>query len=163
TPWGPRGPVTLALSDEAHGGSHSLSVSGRTANWNGPSTSVTDMFRAGSQYQVTGWVKLPAGTEGTKGIPFTPLRTSTAGSSTRWGWMGGSVDRTAATWVQIGGTYAFPAGQSDAQLYVEAPDTVPFLLDDVKITGQAATPPATVVSKVDFEDGTTGAWTQSGG
>src|SRR6185369_12796987 len=28
TPWEARGPVTLALSEEAHGGSHSLSVTG---------------------------------------------------------------------------------------------------------------------------------------
>ena len=40
-PWGQRGPVTLALADEAHGGAHSLSVTGRTANWNGPATSVS--------------------------------------------------------------------------------------------------------------------------
>ena len=64
----------------------------------------------------------------------------------------------------IGGSYTLPAGQSDATLYVEAEGaTTPFLLDDVTVTGPPATPPVTTVSKVDFEDGTTGAWTQSGG
>jgi endo-1,4-beta-xylanase len=164
TPWEARGPVTLALSDEAHNGSHSLSVTGRTANWNGPATSATELFRAGSTYSVTGWVKLPAGTEGSTGIHVSVQRTAADGGSTNYDWIGGSVATTAGTWVQIGGSYTFPAGQSEATLYVEAEGaTTPFLLDDVTVTGPPTTPPATVVSKVDFEDGTTGAWTQSGG
>jgi endo-1,4-beta-xylanase len=161
-PWGARGPVTLALSDEAHGGSHSLSVTGRTGNWNGPAITATDMFRGGSTYDVTAWVKLPAGTEGSAGMHFTVERTAD-GSSNSYDWIGGSVTTTAGTWVQIGGSYTFPAGQSAATLYVEAEGTVSFLVDDVTIKGPPTTPAATVVSKVDFEDGTTGAWTQSGG
>lgn len=163
-PWGPRGAVTLALADEAHGGSHSLSVTGRTANWNGPATAATEMFRAGSTYNVTGWVKLPAGTEGSTGIHFSVQRVSDDGASTNYDWIGSNVATTAGSWVQIGGSYTFPAGQSEATLYVEAEgETTPFLLDDVVVTGPPATAPATVISKVDFEDGTTGAWTQSGG
>ncbi|MFC7482027.1 carbohydrate binding domain-containing protein [Luedemannella flava] len=123
TPWGARGPVTLALADEAHGGSHSLSVTGRTDNWNGPATNATDMFRAGGTYNVTGWVKLPAGTEGSAGVHFTVQRTPADGSSNSYDWIGGSVATTAGTWVQIGGSYTFPAGVSDASLYVEAEGT----------------------------------------
>ncbi|MFG2044906.1 endo-1,4-beta-xylanase [Dactylosporangium sp. NPDC048998] len=164
TPWGTRGPVTLALSDEAHGGSHSLSVTGRTANWNGPATSATDLFRAGATYSVTGWVKLPAGTSGSTGIHFSVQRTPADGSGDSYDWIGDSTPTTASTWVKIGGSYTFPAGQSAATLYVEAEGaTTAFLLDDVSVTGGPTTPPATVVSKVDFEDGTTGTWTQSGG
>jgi hypothetical protein len=160
-PWGARGPVTLALSDEAHGGSHSLSVTGRTANFNGTQTSVTNLFRAGTAYSVTGWAKLPAGTIGSTGIHFTVQRTPADGSATGFDWVGASNPTTADTWVRIGGSYTLPAGQSDATLYVEAEAaTTPFLLDDVTVTGPAT---ATTVSKVDFEDGTTGAWTQSGG
>ena len=163
-PWGARGAVTLELSDEAHGGSHSLAITGRTANWNGPATDATDMFRAGSTYEVTGWVKLPAGTEGSTGIHFSVQRVSDDGASTNYDWIGSNVTTTAGTWVQIGGSYTFPAGQREATLYVEAEgETTPFLLDDVTVTGPPATAPATVISKVDFEDGTTGAWTQSGG
>src|SRR5262249_59765252 len=36
-------------------------------------------------------------------------------------------------------------------------------LDDVTITGPPATPTTDTVSSVNFEDGTTGNWTQSGG
>ncbi|WP_213455511.1 endo-1,4-beta-xylanase [Rhizomonospora bruguierae] len=162
-PWGARGSVTLALSDEAHGGSHSLSVTGRTANWNGPATSVADLFRAGVTYSVTGWVKLPAGTAGSTGIHFTVQRTA-AGGDDSYDWIGDSATTTADTWVRIGGSYTFPAGQSDATLYVEAEgETTPFLLDDVTVTGPPTTPAQTTISEVDFEDGTTGTWTQSGG
>lgn len=164
SPWTPRGSVTLALSDEAHGGSHSLSVTGRTANWNGPTTIATDLFKAGSTYTVTGWVKLPAGTAGSDGINFTVERTPADGSATAFDRVGGNNPTTAASWVQIGGTYTFPPGMSAANLYVEATGaTTPFLLDDVTVTGPPATPTTDTVSAVDFEDGTTGAWTQSGG
>ncbi|MGW6228426.1 carbohydrate binding domain-containing protein, partial [Cellulosimicrobium cellulans] len=38
-PWTARGPVTVALTDaEAHGGSSSLAVTGRTADWHGVAT-----------------------------------------------------------------------------------------------------------------------------
>ncbi|HWB36170.1 MAG TPA: carbohydrate binding domain-containing protein, partial [Rugosimonospora sp.] len=163
-PWGARGPVTLALADEAHGGAHSLSVTGRTANWNGTAITATDLFHAGATYSVTGWVKLPAGTAGTTGIHFTVERTPADGSATAYDWIGGSITTGADTWVQIGGSYTYPAGQSTATLYVEAEGaTTPFLLDDLVISGPPATPATTTVSAVDFEDGTTGAWTQSGG
>ena len=56
-PWSPRGPVTLALTDaEAHGGARSLSVTGRTGEWNGPATAVTTLFEAGATYDVEAWV-----------------------------------------------------------------------------------------------------------
>jgi len=163
-PWGPRGNVTLALGDEAHAGAHSLSVTGRTENWNGTAINAAPMFKAGVTYSVTGWAKLPAGTAGTTGVHFTLQRTPSDGSGDKFDWIGGSITTSADTWVQIGGTYAFPAGQSAATLYVEAEGaTTPFLLDDIVITGPPAPPQVTTVSAVDFEDGTTGTWTQSGG
>ncbi len=164
TPWGARGPVTLALADEGHGGAHSLSVTGRTANWNGPATSATDLFKAGVTYSATAWVKLPAGTDGSTGIHFAVQRTPADGSSAAYDWIGGSISTGAGSWVQIGGSYTFPAGQSDATLYIEAEGaTTPFLVDDLVVTGPPTAPQVTTVSKVDFEDGTTGAWSQSGG
>ncbi|MBO0871152.1 MAG: endo-1,4-beta-xylanase, partial [Micromonosporaceae bacterium] len=164
TPWGARGPVSLALSGEWHGGLHSLAVTGRTANWNGVATNANDLFKAGSTYTVTGWVKLPAGTAGSTGIHFTVQRTPADGSGDSFDWIGGSNPTTADSWVQIGGSYTFPAGQSAATLYVEAESaTLPFLLDDVTVSGPPPTSGVTTVSAVDFENGTTGTWTQSGG
>src|SRR5688572_26720691 len=43
-PWGPRGGVTLAITAEGHDSANSLSVTGRTANWNGVATSATALF-----------------------------------------------------------------------------------------------------------------------
>ena len=47
-PWGPRGGTTLAITAESgHDSANSLSVTNRTANWNGTQTSVTDLFDGG--------------------------------------------------------------------------------------------------------------------
>ncbi|HEY7225903.1 MAG TPA: endo-1,4-beta-xylanase [Micromonosporaceae bacterium] len=167
-PWGPRGDVTLAIVDEAHGGSHSLSVTGRTANWNGTAIDAMSRLSAGVTYSITGWAKLPTGTPGTTGIHFTvqhrPAGAPSDGSGDQYDWVGGSITTSADSWVQIGGDYTFPADQSAATLYVEAEGaTTPFLLDDILITGPPSAPPVTTVSAVNFEDGTTGTWTQSGG
>ncbi|MGC5054218.1 endo-1,4-beta-xylanase [Micromonospora sp. DT48] len=159
-PWGPRGDVTLAITDEGHESDSSLSVTGRTANWQGPATSATALFRPGTQYSVTAWVKLPVGTEGTAGVHFTVEATPADGGDNTYTWIGGDVPTTADSWVQIGGTYTLPAGLSAATLYVEAADDTPFLLDDVLITapdgGPGGPAPGTVVIDTDFEDGLDG-------
>ncbi len=159
TPWGPRGPVTLELAADGHESATSLAVTGRTANWNGVATDATALFQAGETYSVTAFVKLPAGTAGSSGIHFTVEQTPAGGGDNQYTWIGGSVATTADGWVQIGGSYTFPADLSAASLYVEAEGTTPFLLDDVLITGEAA---VTTISAVDFEDGTTGTWSASG-
>ncbi|WP_125774688.1 endo-1,4-beta-xylanase [Antribacter gilvus] len=166
-PWGPRGGVTLAITDaEAHAGAASLAVTGRTAEWQGVATSSSGLFEPGGSYTVGAWVKLPAGTAGSTGLHFTAEQTPADGSGNTYTWIGGSVTATAGEWVQIGGTYAFPEGLSSATIYIEAApvDGVhpSFLVDDVRITGTAPTPDVTTVTAVDFEDGTTGTWTPSG-
>lgn len=158
-PWGPRGPVSLELTADGHESATSLAVTGRTANWNGAATDAAALFQAGRTYSVTAYVKLPSGTAGSSGIHFTVEQTPAGGGDNQYTWIGGSVATTADGWVQIGGSYTFPADLSAASLYVEAEGTTPFLVDDVLITGEAA---VTTVSAVDFEDGTTGTWTASG-
>lgn len=161
-PWGPRGSVTLAIADEGHESGHSLSVTGRTDNWQGPATSATALFEPGKPYSVTAWAKLPAGTEGSAGVHFTVEATPADGGDNTYTWIGGSVEATADGWVRIGGDYTLPSGLSSATLYVEADGTTPFLIDDVLITGPDGTPGTITVSSVDFEDGTTGTWFASG-
>ncbi|PFG44199.1 endo-1,4-beta-xylanase [Isoptericola jiangsuensis] len=136
-PWGPRGPVTLAITDDARTGDGALSVTGRTGNWNGPATSVAGLFAPGEVYQVEAWVKLPADTPATS-IHFTVQETSAAGDA--YTWVGGDVPVTAADWVKVGGSYTMPDGLTGAQLYLEAAavgSTHPsFLVDDLVVTGQ---------------------------
>ncbi|ANC32733.1 endo-1,4-beta-xylanase [Isoptericola dokdonensis] len=136
-PWGPRGPVTLAVTDDARTGAGALSVTGRTGDWNGPATSVAGLFEPGEVYQVEAWVKLPADTPATS-LHFTVQETSAAGDA--YTWVGGAVDVTADDWVKVGGAYTMPDGLTGAQLYLEAAavdSTHPsFLVDDLVVTGQ---------------------------
>ncbi|MDG4798284.1 endo-1,4-beta-xylanase [Micromonospora sp. WMMD1082] len=166
-PWGPRGDVTLAIADEGHESAKSLSVTGRTANWQGPATSATALFRPGTQYSVTAWAKLPAGTEGTAGVHFTVETTPAGGGDNSYTWIGGNIATTADNWVRIGGDYTLPAGLSAATLYVEAEGDTPFLIDDVLISGPDGGPggpePGTVVIDTDFEDGLDGWGPRDGG
>ncbi|MBX7268776.1 endo-1,4-beta-xylanase [Micromonospora sp. Llam7] len=159
-PWGPRGDVTLAIADEGHESDSSLSVTGRTANWQGPATSATALFQPGTPYTVTAWVKLPAGTEGTAGVHFTVEATPAAGGDNTYTWIGGDVPTSADGWVQIGGDYVLPEGLSSATVYVEAAEDIPFLVDNILITGPdgggGGPEPGTVVIDTDFEDGLDG-------
>ncbi len=155
--------MTLAIAAEGHDSANSLSVTGRTANWQGTATSATSLFEPGTPYSVTAWVKLPAGTPGTAGVHFTVEATPADGSGNTYTWIGGNIPTTADGWVRIGGEYTMPEGLSSATVYVEAEGTTPFLLDDVLVTGPDGTPGTITVSAVDFEDGTTGTWFASGG
>jgi len=164
-PWGPRGGTTVAITAESgHDSANSLSVTNRTANWNGTQTSVTSMFAEGVVYSISAWVKLPAGTTITTGVKFTVQATPSAGGGDTFTQVNNPVNTDANTWVQIAGSYTRPAGLSSLILYVEAADnTAPFLVDDVLITGPSSEPEIITVSSVNFEDGTIGNWTQSGG
>jgi len=163
-PWQARGPVTLAVTDaEAHTGSGALSVTGRTGDWNGPATSVLELFEPGGVYAVEAWVKLPAGTAGTSNVHFTVQETSASGDN--YAWVGSPVATTADGWVQIAGTYTMPEALTAAQLYVEAAPIAgahpSFLVDDVAVTTEADAGPGPepgVVVTTDFEDGTLSGW-----
>jgi len=145
-PWGPRGGVTLTVTGaEAHVGTKALAVTGRTANWQGLSANSAGLLTEGSVYQISAWVKLPAGATETTGINFTAEQTPVSGSNT-YTRIGNAVDTTAAGWVQIGGTYTMPSAMSSVNIYIEAAavgDLQPsFLVDDIVITTESdVTPP----------------------
>lgn len=62
-PWTWQGPVTIALStDEAHGGTNSLFVTGREENWNGPVMNLPELT-VGVRYDFSVWVKLAEGAD----------------------------------------------------------------------------------------------------
>ncbi|MFY1699764.1 endo-1,4-beta-xylanase [Solwaraspora sp. WMMA2101] len=162
-PWSPRGEVTLAIVDEGRDSSSSLSVTDRTADWQGPSTDAAALFTPGVPYAVTAWVKLPAGTEGAAGVHFTVEAAPADGGDNTYTWIGDEAQATADEWVRIGGSYTMPADLSAATVYIEAAGTTPFLVDDIVVTRPDEEPDVVTVSAVDFEDGTTGTWTASGG
>src|SRR5690606_29774132 len=157
-PWQGRGAATIAITDaEGHDSDHSLAVTGRTANWHGVQTDAMALFDHGVTYTISAWVKLPAGTEGSVGINFAVHQPGDP--TNEFPWIGGRVNATADEWVQIGGTYSLPAGQTEATLYIEAADdTSSFLVDDILITAPAPVPDVETVLANDFEDGSVAPW-----
>ncbi|MFY1668985.1 endo-1,4-beta-xylanase [Plantactinospora sp. WMMB334] len=163
-PWGPRGAVTLEITAEGHESANSLSVTGRTANWQGTAIDAAARFEPGTTYVISAWAKLPAGTTGPAGVHFTMEATPAGGGDNTYTWVGDNVPTTAETWVRIGGSYTMPTGLAAATLYVEAEGTTPYLLDDISITTPEGGPePGTVVIDTDFEDGLDGWGPRDGG
>ncbi|AVT37275.1 hypothetical protein C6W10_13290 [Plantactinospora sp. BB1] len=163
-PWGPRGAVTLGITAEGHESANSLSVTGRTANWQGTAIDAAARFEPGATYVISAWAKLPAGTAGSAGVHFTVEASPAGGGDNTYTWVGDNVPTTAENWVRIGGSYTMPAGLAAATLYVEAEGTTPYLLDDISITTPEGGPePGTVVIDTDFEDGLDGWGPRDGG
>ena len=145
-PWGPRGGVTLTVTDaEAHQGSNSLAVTGRTADWQGTQASALALLEPGAAATFSAWVKLPAGTAGSSGIHFTAEATPAAGGSNTYTWIGSPVNATADGWVQVGGSYPVPTDASNVNVYLEAApiDGVhpSFLVDEITITSDGGVVP----------------------
>src|SRR5947208_13793184 len=56
--WVPRGTAILTNNTEAaHGGSHSLKTTGRTAAFHGPSLNLANTLSTGNVYQITAWLR----------------------------------------------------------------------------------------------------------
>ena len=161
-PWQARGTTLTVVDTDAHGGTQSLAVTGRSADWHGVQTDIASHVLAGQTVTVSGWIKLlDAGSTTAK---FT-VNAEPAGSYTQVS-EPVAVDDTA--WVEMAGTYTVPADQSQLILYVEAAEpTADFLVDDLVVTVSGeGTPPGggvVTVSGVDFDDETLGDWSQSGG
>jgi endo-1,4-beta-xylanase len=114
------------------------SVTGRTDTWHGLGASVTDVFQAGRTYQISAWVKLPAGETGPADVRISVQRDN-AGSSS-YDTVATATGVTADAWVQVQGSYVMAAAES-ALLYVEtASGTSSFLVDDIVVTGSTAPP-----------------------
>ncbi|MBX6721771.1 MAG: endo-1,4-beta-xylanase, partial [Dactylosporangium sp.] len=154
-PWQGRGAASIAITDaEGHESDHSLAVTGRQDNWHGVQTDAIALFDQGVTYTISAWVKLPAGTAGSVGINFAVHQPGAPDNE--FPWVGSRVNVTADEWVQIGGTYSLPAGQTQATLYIEAADTSDFLVDDILITAPRSGPQPGIVHSTSFEDGLDG-------
>ena len=64
---------------EAHGGTHSLLVTGRVANYDGPQINVSNKMYNGSQYNISAWVMLVP-TDGSKHVINMSLQTTLDGN-----------------------------------------------------------------------------------
>jgi endo-1,4-beta-xylanase len=158
--WFGRGTAAVAASTAtAHGGTHSLLTTGRTATWNGPGHDMTGILLTGATYTISIQVQMAAGTAATP-IHLTVQRTPN-GASTVFERVA-SATVAAGAWTQLLGDYSFTADSTGIQLYVESDDaSASFFIDDVTVTETAPPPggpPDEAGVTSDFESGTTQGW-----
>lgn len=130
---------TLALSDDAASGAHSLKVSGRTNTQSGPFASVTGALEAGATYRLGGKLKYTEG-EPTQQFNFTFCPSN----------FNGCIDNgqsyTRGEWGTFSKEFTAQAGHASADwLFVETPwgssALQDFQIDDVSLIKIADAPP----------------------
>ncbi len=138
----------------AHTGTHSLLTTGRIANWDGPSISVSNKMYNGSVYNVSGWVLLtPA--DGSSHVINVSLQTTLSGNTSYpsvTGYPGVTVAADGA-WHQVSVTGYNMASAYDpgaATLYFQTVpasgnDLVSFYIDDFQLT---YVPPPTIQADI---------------
>jgi endo-1,4-beta-xylanase len=135
--WSSRaGSVLGNTTADAHGGTHSLLTTNRTAAFDGPQISVSNKMYNGSQYSVSVWVKLgPSATQ--NDTVRLSLQTTLAGT-TSFHTVVNNTPVALGSWVQLtipqySMAFAYDPGQ--AFLYVETNSgTQDFYIDDFQLT-----------------------------
>ena len=153
------GAGTLSVID--FDGGKVLQVADRDQDYVGVQTAAGALaaLTPGETYTFTMRARLADGVAGTAGVRFVMKPAYT--------WIGNTT-MSAGAWTTVSGTYTVPAGTdaSTLQVYLGTggePGTYSYLVDDLEITGPPGADDPVVVSALDFEDDTTGTWTQSGG
>jgi endo-1,4-beta-xylanase len=139
---------------EAHSGSHSLLVTGRIGNFDGPQISVANKMYVGSQYSISVWVRLMP-TDGSIHTINMSLQTTLAGTTSFPGVNGfpGTQIPADGNWHQISVpqyTMASPYDPGQAFLYLQTfpasgSDLVSFYIDDFQLT---YLPPPTIQTDI---------------
>jgi endo-1,4-beta-xylanase len=135
--WSSRAGSALAnTASDAHSGSHSLLVTGRTAAYDGPQISVANKMYNGSQYAISVWVKL--GPSATQADTLRVSLETHLGGTPSYHTVIGNKTVALGQWVlfQIR-TYsmAFAYDPGQAWIYVESNSgTQDFLIDDFNLT-----------------------------
>lgn len=138
----------------AHSGTHSLLTTGRIANYDGPQISVSNKMYVGSEYNISGWIKLVP-TDGSTHIINMSLQTTIDGNTSYpsiTGYPGVSVPAD-GNWHQIsvsGYNMSSSYDQGQASLYFQTVpasgnDLVSFYLDDFQLT---YVPPPTIQANI---------------
>jgi endo-1,4-beta-xylanase len=136
--WVSRGggaPVVLTPTmNDAHAGNWSLLVTGRTANFNGPTHDITGKMCNGSQYWLEAWVKMAPGQPTTTmnmSLQYKDLAGSTHFPSVV------SATVTSGAWVRLKAKpYTFSGAYTNLQIYIQTNNnpTASFYVDDVSLT-----------------------------
>ncbi|MGC4784678.1 family 43 glycosylhydrolase [Micromonospora zamorensis] len=129
TGWGVNGSGTLSTNTSVvHGGSGSLSITGRTSAWNGPSQDVTSKLTNGKTYTTSVWVRAQSGTPSAKATIAL-----TANGTTNYLQLTPTADVNVNGWTQLTGTatVSWSGTLTGATFYVEtAAGTDSLLVDD---------------------------------
>ncbi|MBQ1039025.1 family 43 glycosylhydrolase [Micromonospora sp. C81] len=129
TGWGVNGSGTLSTNTSVvHGGSGSLSITGRTSAWNGPSQDVTSKLTNGKSYTTSVWVRAQSGTPSVKATIAL-----TANGTTNYLQLTPTADVNVNGWTQLTGTatVSWSGTLTGATFYVEtAAGTDSLLVDD---------------------------------
>ncbi|KUL27905.1 endo-1,4-beta-xylanase [Actinoplanes awajinensis] len=143
--WAGRSAETLAASATvAHGGTRSLSITGRTATWQGPSLSVLDTFEKGTSYTISAWVRMAEGSDNAR----LSVERRTAGTAT-YETVVGNTAVTSGGWVNLTGRYTLATDVDFLSVYIETASTTgSFYLDDVTASYVPALPIQTDIPAV---------------
>ena len=131
--WYGRGGVEAltATAAAAHSGAYGLQVAGRTQSWNGPQLEVTPVMQTGKTYEISAWLRLPAGMPASS-VSMTVQRTTDGSDAYEFVAAAAVTD---AGWVQLTGQYQLLYPAEKLAVYFEAPDnpTSDFYVDDFLI------------------------------
>lgn len=136
--WTGRGAASVSASTkEAHEGSGSLFVTGRSQSWNGATKALSSAFTAGSKYSFSGYAKYAG--SGSATFKMT-LQYTDSNGKTQYP----SIAEASAAdgWAHLENTsYTIPADATDISIYFETDDgTGDFYIDDVKAVSDPSNP-----------------------
>ncbi|GGN35202.1 endo-1,4-beta-xylanase [Actinoplanes campanulatus] len=143
--WSGRSAETVAHSTaQAHGGTGSLLVSGRTAAWQGPSLDVLDTFEKGTAYTISVWVRMASGSDNAR----LSVERRTGGVAA-YDQVVGNTAVTSGSWVNLTGRYTLASDVEFLRVYVETSSTTgSFHIDDVTASYVPALPIQTGIPSV---------------
>jgi endo-1,4-beta-xylanase len=159
--WGPFGSsIVTATTEITRSGSHSLKVTGRTADYEGAGLNVLGLLDVGATYTISGCTRLVAGETPTQTI--ITLK-ETVGGVDEYIWIAPTAEDgvTDSGWTCVQGSYTYADAATGLTLYVQSPNpTAEFYLDDFFIV-MTSPPPAgqeIIALATDFESGTLEGW-----
>jgi len=136
-------------TEVAHGGTHSLKMSGRTANWHAPILDIRDVVTVGVQYDVSVWARL-ALTETTTdmrvSVEFKPAGIPTSTYQT----VINNAPVSPDGWTQFAGKYTLAQEVDYLTIYLETASapTATFYIDDFSFSNTSHPPIQTDIPSV---------------
>lgn len=128
------GVTATRTSAQAHGGTYSLLVAGRSAGWHAPVMPLLKTLPSG-EYAASVWVRLAAG-EDPASVQLS-IKKQVSGEQPTFTGIG-AAEVTADGWTRLSATfdYVSPGRMEDLTLYVESPDeTLSYYVDDLELVG----------------------------